>query len=331
MNYRKFGNSDLEVSEVGFGTWGIGGPSMAGDIPIGWGEVNDETSIKALQTAYDLGINFYDTADFYGLGHSEELLGKVFGNQGDVIIASKAGHRLDENQSIYVDYTKDYILKACEDSLRRLKRETIDFYQLHTAKKSDLEKGDCIEALDILKEQGKIRYWGVSLNTYNPEPEANFLFNRNLSDGIQIVLNIINQKGLKICEQAKNNGLGVIARMHLQFGLLTGKFDKNTKFNVNDHRHFRLTPGVLEETLDALEKVWPLMKKYGVSKTELSLSYILSFDSVSTVIPGIKTSEQAKKNTQGIVKLEKNDLDYLALLFDNKFKSIMDRMEQKKI
>lgn len=331
MNYRKFGNSKLEVSEVGFGTWGIGGAAMAGDIPIGWGEVDDDTSINALKTAYDLGINFYDTADFYGLGHSEELLGKVFGNQDDVIIASKAGHRLDENQSIYVDYTKDYILKACEDSLRRLKRETIDFYQLHTAKKSDLEKGDCIEALDILKEQGKIRYWGVSLNTYNPEPEADFLFNRNLSDGIQIVLNIINQKGLKICEQAKNNGLGVIARMPLQFGLLTGKFDKNTRFNVNDHRHFRLTPGVLEETLDALEKVWPLMKKYGVSKTELSLSYILSFDSVSTVIPGIKTPEQAKKNTQGIVKLEKNDLDYLALLFDNKFKVIMDGMEHKKI
>ncbi|CAN5475153.1 aldo/keto reductase [soil metagenome] len=331
MNYRKFGNTKLEVSEIGFGTWGIGGPSMVGDIPIGWGEVNDETSIKALKTAYGLGVNFYDTADFYGLGHSEELLGITFGNEKDIIIASKVGHRVDENQSIYTDYTKNYILKACEDSLRRLQRETIDFYQLHTAKKSDLEKGECIEALEFLKEQGKIRYWGVSLNTYKPEPEAVYLLNNNLSDGVQLVLNIMNQKSLEICEKAKKSGLGVIARMPLQFGLLTGKFDKNTRFDKKDHRHFRLTPEVLEYSIDALEKVWLLTEKYGVSKTELSLSFLLSFDAVSTVIPGIKTPEQAKENTQGIVKLEKNDLDYLLSLYDKKFKIILERMEQQKI
>ena len=102
---------------------------MAGDIPIGWGDVEDKTSVEALKRSFDLGINFYDTADFYGLGHSESLIGQVFGNRQDIVIATKVGHRLAEDQSIYVDYSKEYVLKACEESLMRLKRDTIDYYQ----------------------------------------------------------------------------------------------------------------------------------------------------------------------------------------------------------
>jgi len=158
MKYRKFGNTDLVVSEIGFGAWGIGGPAMAGDIPIGWGEVNDDESIKALKKAFDRGINFYDTADFYGLGHSEELIGKVFGNRDDVIIATKVGHRLTDDNSIMLDYTKDHIIKGCEDSLRRLKRDVIDYYQLHSAKVKHFEEEESVEALIQLQEQGKIRY-----------------------------------------------------------------------------------------------------------------------------------------------------------------------------
>ncbi|SMO84864.1 aldo/keto reductase [Fodinibius sediminis] len=327
MNYRKFGDTDLEVSEVGFGTWGIGGPAMAQDVPIGWGEVDDDTSIKALRKAYECGVNFYDTADFYGLGHSEELLGKVFGNKKDVIIASKVGHRLDENDAIYVDYSKEYILRSCEKSLKRLNRETIDFYQLHTAKRDDLEKGECIEAMEMLKEQGKIRYWGVSLNTYNPGPEAEYLLTNDIGNGLQVVLNILNQRSLKIIEQAAAKGMGIIARMPLQFGLLTGKFDKNTRFDENDHRHFRLKPAILESSLDALEEVWPLTKKYNITKTELSLSFILSFDGVSTVIPGIKTPRQAEQNTRGIVKLSEEDRDLILSLFKKKFDRLVDQMQ----
>jgi aryl-alcohol dehydrogenase-like predicted oxidoreductase len=327
MDYRFFGNTDLNVSEVGFGTWGVGGPSMAGKMPLGWGEVDDETSIKALEKAYHLGVNFYDTADFYGLGHSEELLGKVFGDKKDIIIASKAGHRLDENDSVYVDYSKDHILKTCEESLQRLNRDTIDFYQLHTAKKSDLEKGECIEALEILKKQGKIRYWGVSLNTYDPKPEADFLLNNELGDGFQLVLNILNQRSLNILDRAHKQGMGIIARMPLQFGLLTGKFDKETQFKQNDHRQFRLPQDILASSIDALEEVWQVARKYEITKTQLSLSFILSFDAVSTVIPGIKTPEQAQKNTQGIVHLSKKDRDFIASLYTQKFKDIIHQME----
>ncbi|WPP50120.1 aldo/keto reductase [Catalinimonas niigatensis] len=328
MQYRAFGNTDLQVSEVGFGAWGIGGPAMAGDIPIGWGDVKDDTSIKALQKAFDLGINFYDTADFYGLGHSEELIGQVFGSHQDIIVATKVGHRLANDQSIVVDYSKEYILKACEDSLHRLRRDTIDYYQLHTAKKADLERGECLEALEQLKKEGKIRYWGVSLNTYTPEIEANYMLDHQLGNGFQLVFNMINQQALGIVEKAQQAGMGIIARMPLQFGLLTGKFTKGSRFDTNDHRHFRLTPEVLATSLDALEEVWPLTEKYGISKTELSMSFILSFEAVSTVIPGIKTSEQAEKNTQGTLKLAKEDRDFIVSLFESKFKTILQYMQK---
>ena len=106
MKYRNFGNTDLVISEIGFGAWGIGGPAMAGNIPIGWGDVKDEDSIKALKAAYNLGVNFYDTADFYGLGHSESLIGQTFYNNKDIIIATKVGHKIAADNSIFLDYSK---------------------------------------------------------------------------------------------------------------------------------------------------------------------------------------------------------------------------------
>lgn len=329
MNYRKFGNTDLEVSEVGFGAWGIGGPAMAGDIPIGWGKVNDEESIKALKKSFDLGINFYDTADFYGLGHSEDLIGKVFGNRDDVIIATKVGHRLNNDNSIALDYSKEHILKACDASLKRLKRDSIDYYQLHSAKLSHLENGECIEAMQQLKSEGKIRYWGISLNTFNPFPEADFFMKNKIGNGFQLVFNVINQRAIELFNNSKENGYGIIARMPLQFGLLTGKFNKETTFPENDHRHFRLTPEILNESIDMLEKVWPLAEQKSISKTSLSMSFILAFNEVSTVIPGIKTEEQALKNTSQIVDLSKEERKNLTDLYNKELYKLVELMERQ--
>ena len=326
MRYRTFGKTDLEISEVGFGAWAIGGPAMAGDIPIGWGEVNDEQSTTAIKKALDLGVNFFDTADFYGLGHSETLLGKVIGRENEVLIATKVGHRLTEEQIIYHDYSKSYILQACEASLRRLGREHIDLYQLHAARMPDLENGECLEAMELLKKQGKIRYWGLSLNTFEPAPEADWLMERGLCDGFQVVLNIINQGGLPVIQRAGKNGFGIIARMPLQFGLLTGKFDKTSRFPENDHRAFRLQPEFLADALDALEPVWPLCEKYQIDKTSLAMSFILSYPEVSTVIPGIKTAAQAEANAREFPRLEKSDLDALWGLFQEHFEALVQRM-----
>ena len=329
MEYRSFGKTDLKVSEIGFGAWGIGGPSMAGDVPIGWGNVNDETSIAALKKAFELGINFYDTANFYGLGHSEELIGKVFEGNKDVVIATKVGHRLNDDGSIRLDYSKKHILEECENSLKRLRRETIDYYQLHSAKMIHLEQGECIEAMQHLKSEGKIKYWGLSLNTFYPEEEAEFLMKENLADGFQIVFNIINQKGFKVIDEANSKGYGIIARMPLQFGLLTGKFNKDTTFEKNDHRAFRLTPEILSEATNNLEEVWPVAEKHGISKTSLSLSFILNFSQISTVIPGIKTPHQAELNSKNLISLPKEDIEFIENLYREKFYKVVELMERQ--
>jgi aryl-alcohol dehydrogenase-like predicted oxidoreductase len=151
MEYRKFGNTDLMVSEIGFGAWAIGGNAVVGSTPIGWGTADDGTSKKAVHAALDAGINFFDTADFYGLGHSETLLGEVLKDNNQVVIATKVGHR-NINDTIVLDYSKEYIISACEKSLKRLHRESIDYYQLHSARMQHLQNGDCIEAKEARKD-----------------------------------------------------------------------------------------------------------------------------------------------------------------------------------
>ncbi|HWJ25779.1 MAG TPA: aldo/keto reductase, partial [Flavisolibacter sp.] len=199
MQYRKFGNTELMVSEIGFGAWAIGGNARVGETPIGWGSVDDTVSKKSISAAIDAGINFFDTADFYGLGHSEKILGETLENK-NVIIATKVGHRNIDGK-IVLDYSKQYIVKACEESLKRLRREAIDYYQLHSARMQHLEQGECMEAIELLKQQGKIRYWGLSLNTFYPDAEAGYLMDRNTGDGFQLVFNLINQKAIGILKK----------------------------------------------------------------------------------------------------------------------------------
>ena len=307
MKYRKFGDTDLRVSEIGFGAWAIGGGAMIGETAIGWGNADDNESVKAIHAALDAGIIFFDTADIYGLGHSETLIGKTIGKNKEVIIATKGGN-VSRNNEFTVDYSKEYLIEACNASLKRLKRDAIDYYQLHSARINHLENNECIEAMSLLQKQGKIRYWGLSLPTFEPAPEAEFLMEKKLGNGFQLVLNLINQKALPVVKQAAAKGYGVIARMPLQFGLLTGKFDKQASFEVNDHRKKRLSKEVIEKSLEALAPVWKLCNKYQVNKTQLALSYILSHQEVSTVIPGIRTPRHVSDNTSGLIKLDAQDI-----------------------
>ena len=328
MHYRKFGNTELMVSEIGFGAWAIGGNARVGDVPIGWGVVDDETSKKAIHAALNAGINFFDTADFYGLGHSEAVLSEVLKDR-DILIATKVGHR-NIDEKIVLDYSKSYIVKACEESLKRLRREVIDYYQLHSARMQHLHQGECIEAMELLKQQGKIRYWGLSLNTFHPDAEANFLIERNLGDGFQLVFNIINQKAIDVIKKAAAKGYGVIARMPLQFGLLTGKFSAETRFEKDDHRSFRLTTEIMERTLKVLgEKVWPLVNEEKINKTQLALSFILSFEEISTIIPGIRTPDHVIQNTTGLKQLKKETVDFLQSLAETDWKNVMELMEKQ--
>ena len=346
MRYRKFGNTDLLVSEIGFGAWAIGGGAMIGNTAIGWGDANDEQSKMAIQRSLELGINFFDTADIYGLGHSEKLIGEELSNKKDMIIATKVGN-VSRDEQFTVDYSKEYILKACEASLKRLRRDTIDYYQLHSARVTHLQQGECLEAMELLQKQGKIRYWGISLNTFDPFPEAEFFINNKTGSarpparsdhsggdglvgrGFQLVLNILNQKALAIIKNASLVGYGIIARMPLQFGLLTGKFDQGVSFSDNDHRKNRLTKEIVETANTALEPVWQLCKKYGINKTQLALSYILSYDEVSTIIPGIRTSAHAESNTTGLVRLEKADMELIEQLGAGRFIPVMEMIQKQ--
>ncbi len=330
MHYRKFGNTDLLVSEIGFGAWAIGGPAMIGSTAIGWGNTNDEESIKAIHAALDAGINFFDTADIYGLGHSELLIGNTLGNKKDIIIATKVGN-VSRHEQFTVDYSKAHIIQACEDSLRRLKRGVIDIYQLHSARMTHLQNGECIEAMEQLQDEGKIRYWGISLNSFEPLPEAENLLKNKKGKSFQLVLNLLNQNTLPLLKSSAENGVGVIVRMALQFGLLTGKFDAENaqQFSDTDHRKKRLIPEIIHASNHALAPVWALCEKYRCSKTELALSYVLSYPEVSTIIAGIRTAEQVKLNTSGLFKLEKADKELIEELGRTEFAKVLDLIRKQ--
>jgi aryl-alcohol dehydrogenase-like predicted oxidoreductase len=329
MKYRTFGKTDLQVSELGFGAWAIGGGVKLGSLPIGYGKTDDAVSMKALQTAFDRGVNFYDTADFYGLGHSELLIGKVFARNKNVLIATKVGQKPGKDQPVEINYSKKYMLAACDASLQRLKRETIDYYQLHVANLTHLQQGECIEAMQLLQMQGKIRYWGISLSTFNPFPEAAFMMENQLGDGFQLVLNIINQKALPLLTQMREKGYGIIARMPLQFGLLSGKFRPDSQFDETDHRSFRLTPAIINAATQSLEKITPLANQYQISKTILALSFVLSFQEISTVIPGIKTPDQALTNTAPFIEFSQKEKDMITELYISDFEPLLNLLQQQ--
>jgi aryl-alcohol dehydrogenase-like predicted oxidoreductase len=184
--------------------------------------------------------------------------------------------------------------------------------------------------MELLQLQGKIKYWGLSLNTFYPEPEANFMMQHNMGQGFQLVYNIINQRAKSLLTIAKQNNYGIIARMPLQFGLLTGKFSTQSKFEKDDHRSFRFNDTIMQNALQLLEeKIWPLCTKYGVTKTTLALSFILHYEAISTVIPGIRTAQHVMDNTQPIIKLEQEDVNMVESLFTTDLSKVVDAMEKQ--
>jgi len=326
MRYRKLGKTNLQVSEIGFGTWAIGGPVMAKDVPIGWGKVDDDISQKAIRKAVELGVNFFDTADFYGLGHSEELLGKVFsGKWNDILLATKVGNTLMEDGSAVGNYSKKYILNACEKSLKRLNKDAIDVYQLHSARIEHLKQGECIEAMEQLQSEGKIRFWGISLNTFEPQAEAEFFIEQQIGHTFQVAFSIINQIALReVIPAAVKNNYGIIARVPLHFGLLSGKFSKEKIFPKNDHRSNRLNPELLNLSLKKLDRVFELAEKRKMEKDSFAMSFILSHEEVSTVIPGIRNETQARANVQEFPALPSEDLGFLRSYYESDLKILME-------
>jgi len=295
MKYRKLGRTGLEVSEIGFGAWAVGGPSKLGDRQIGWGKVDDETSLKAIQTAFDLGVTFFDTADVYGAGHSEELIGKALADKRDkVVIATKVGNRTTWYGKWKKDFSRKWILKAIDKSLRRLRTDYVDVYQLHSAPDVSDYSDEPFEALEELKHAGKIRFYGVSVGPFEHGPEV---IRRTKADVIQVIYNILSRgPEEELFPLAQERDVGIIARVPLASGFLTGKYTRDTRFPEDDHRSHSYPPEKIRATVEAVEKLDFLTAGGKRTLAEAALQFCLAHPAVSVVIPGAKTPEHVRDN-----------------------------------
>ena len=296
MLKRRLGRSGIEVSGLGLGCWAIGGPFWRDNKPVGWGQVDDEESLRAIQRALELGVSFFDTADAYGCGHSERVLGKALAGQRDkVVIATKFGAAFDEqtSQLIGENASAEYIPQACEASLRRLDRDYIDLYQFHLNKYDLAQAGEVQEVLEELVEQGKIRYYGWS--TDQPERARVFVKGAHYT-AVQQRLNIFqgNIETLDVCEQLD---LASINRGPLGQGLLTGKFQTNSALPEDDIRHkWNFKEGTVAERLGKLEDLREILTRDGRTLAQAALGWLWARSDKTIPIPGFKTVKQVEEN-----------------------------------
>jgi aryl-alcohol dehydrogenase-like predicted oxidoreductase len=295
MQYRTLGNTGIRVSEIGFGGWAIGGSADASGTPLGWGKTNDDESLAAIRRARDLGVTFFDTADSYGFGRSESLLGIVLSRKRqDVVIATKVGVVRDAGAALKKDFSKQHIFQAIDGSLRRLRTDYVDLYQAHNPTIEQLQREEIQEAMERLQEIGKIRYWGVSIST---NEEGIEIINRGWSHALQVLYNILNQSpASELFPLAKQKGYGIIARVPLASGLLTGKFRSGSTFAADDVRQNFLTTKRLEEALPRVDEVRAIIGGSVRSLAEAALQFVLANDAVSTTIPGARNARQVETN-----------------------------------
>jgi aryl-alcohol dehydrogenase-like predicted oxidoreductase len=296
VQHRELGRSDLRVSALGLGCWAIGGPFWRGDQPVGWGDVDDQVSLEALERAVEVGINFFDTSDVYGCGHSERLLGMALsGRRKEVVIATKFGNIWEESSRRITGFSGEpaFIRKACEGSLRRLQTDYIDLYQFHIGN-YDLGLMDhVIEVLEQLVDEGKIRWYGWS--TDDPERAA-FIARGEHCAAIQQRFNLFegNELVLRLCEAEK---LASINRSPLAMGLLTGKFKATTTFADNDvRRNWNLSSGEPAKRLQRMEEIREVLTVGGRTVAQGAIAWLWTRSGSCFPIPGFRTPEQVTEN-----------------------------------
>lgn len=289
MNYRALGKTNCQVSEIGFGAWGIGGTNKGA---VAYGPTDDKQSKVALKMALDLGVTFFDTSDFYGFGHSEKLIGEVFRHcRDDVFIASKFGFvALPDAQN----FSSKHLLSAVDRSLKRLQTEYIDLYQLHSPP-LEVINDELMSTLEKLVQRGKIKHIGVSLRS----PSDGFVALQDYAfDTIQVNYNLVDQRAFDIglFDLCQKKNVGVIIRTPLCFGFLTGKYTGQSRFDTSDHRS-RWS----EAQIDLWSKAYQvfllsLTQTHELTPAQVALKFCLSHDAVSTVIPGMLNGAQVREN-----------------------------------
>jgi aryl-alcohol dehydrogenase-like predicted oxidoreductase len=294
MEYRSFGRTGWKVSGIGFGAWAIGGT---------WGPVEDEVSLKTLHKALDLGVNFFDTADVYGNGRSEKLLARLKQERKeDFYVVTKAGRRL--NPHVAEGYNRENLTAFIERSLQYLRVETLDLVQLHCPPTQVFYMPEVFGVLDDLVQQGKMRFYGVSVEKVEEALKAIEFPN---VQSVQIIFNIFRQRPAELFfPEAQRRKVGVLARVPLASGLLTGKMTRETHFTSDDHRQFNRQgqsfdrgetfAGVDFETgLQAVDDLRALVPD-GMSMAQFALRWILNHPAISTTIPGAKRPDQVEDN-----------------------------------
>ena len=295
MEYRPLGRTDMKVSAVSFGAWAIGGT---------WGPVDDEESMRALHAAIDAGTNFIDTADVYGDGRSERLVARLRRERkGETIhVATKAGRRLPKQTP--EGYSRENLGAWVERSLKNLEMEAVDLLQLHCPHPAVYDRPEVFGLLDDMVGAGKIRHYGVSVETVD---EAHRALRHPRVETVQIIFNMLRLKPAEeLFAQAWNRHVGILARVPLASGLLTGKLTRASTFASDDHRSFNRNgeafdkgetfSGVPYEVgLEAVERLRPLVPA-GSTMSQLALKWTLMFEAVSCAIPGAKTPPQARDN-----------------------------------
>ena len=290
MEMRALGNTGIEVTEVGLGCWQIGGVSFRDASPTGWSGVTTTESIQMLKEAWDAGVTFFDTADAYGRGKSEVLVGMgLEGHKTEAIVATKVGNSLAAPGQ---DFSEAYIRGALDASLTRLEREYVDVYMLH-GPPVDQMTDDLFVLMKDLKDAGKVRSWGVSIGMNTDEGI------RAVEGGaevIQLVYNLIRQDiGNVVIPLAAENGVGIIARVPLASGWLSGKYNADSKFPSDEFRSVTHSDEAMKESAAKVAQLDFLLDEAD-SMVDAALRFVLSNPGVSTVIPGAKSREQLRQN-----------------------------------
>jgi aryl-alcohol dehydrogenase-like predicted oxidoreductase len=294
MNYRKLGKTGLSVSEVGFGAWGIGKGLWVG--------AADDESVRALNRAFDLGLNFVDTALRYGDGHSEKLVGRTTKERSEeILVASKVPPKNGQwpaqpGVPAMKAFPADHVIACTEESLRNLGLDKIDVQQFHVWSDEWVGEGDWLDAIQKLKEQGKIRSFGVSINDYQPE-NAIRLIDTGVVDTVQVIYNIFEQAPEdRLFAACQKHQVGVIVRVALDEGGLTGQITPETRFAEGDFRARYFRGDRKQQVYDHVEKILADLGIKPEQMAETALRFVLSHDAVSTVIAGMRSVRNVEQN-----------------------------------
>jgi aryl-alcohol dehydrogenase-like predicted oxidoreductase len=300
MKYRTLGRTEFSVSEIGFGAWAIGGNQFGNS----YGTTKDNESLLSLQKAIDLGCNFIDTADVYGHGHSEKLIGEALtGIRQKVYIATKVGGDFYHGPT-RLNFDADYIRFALEQSLKRLKTDYIDLYQLHNPPLHLIQESSIFEILFKLKNEGVIRAVGLSI--FEPSEGVEAIRN-DCVECIQVVYNIFNRQAAKeLIPLAREYNIGLIAREPLHNGILTGKFSGDEIFEEGDIRS-RWSQTYFEHLVNFTSNLKNVINMEDRTLSQTALQFVLTQPSISTVIPGMKTADQVEENLRTVIQKPLNE------------------------